>query len=101
MHINPVDGARVDRQFPRHDRKQLPAGMVEHVHHGDTARRTEGVPGSHAREPVDGEVVFSSELNVFFVRVEPEIGVLFFFASVMNTARAFIDGERLGGGDDV
>ena len=76
--IDPIDGPHVHRHTPSDfDLMLTTFGYLDFVHNWDTTGRTEGVPGYFARESVDGEMVFASELDVFFQRVDPEIGVLF------------------------
>lgn len=77
LQIDPVDDARVDRQFPHHRLQLFPSGMLELVHDRDTTCRTESVPAHFTPESVDGEMVSAPELDVFFGGVDPEVGVLF------------------------
>lgn len=75
--IDPIDGARIDRQSPSHKPIHNAFEVLKLVHDWDTTRRTESVPAYVAPESVDGEMIFASELDVFFRWVNPEIGVLF------------------------
>ncbi len=76
--IDPIDGPHVHRHFPSGiELMHKTFGWLEFVHNWDTTRRTESVPAYVAPESVDGEMIFASELDVFFRWVNPEIGVLF------------------------
>ena len=92
--IDPVDGTRVDRQFPIHERYNLTFGVLELVHDRDTTCRTEGVPACFACESVDGEVVSASELDVLFRGVDPQSGVLLLLSSTRVCMR--FDGWERG-----
>lgn len=76
--IDPIDGTHVDRQSLSHELIHVHVcfGSLEIVHYWDTTCRTESVPGCFAPKSVDGEMVATSELDVFVEGVNPEIGVL-------------------------
>lgn len=74
--IDPIDGARIDRQSPSHKPIHNAFEVLKLVHDWDTTRRTESVPGCFGPKHIDGEMVSAAELDVFFGGVDPEVGVL-------------------------